>query len=83
MTPVGLVAWGGDTLAELMPDGSWRCTADGAADPELAADLAACYGPPTGDPAAGAYGPAILEHLAAATGGAWVYERMPAVGLVY
>lgn len=84
--PIGFVSWGeGDALAELLPDGSWRCTVDAGRtpDPEMAANLRACYGSPAGHPAEGVYGPAILEHLARATGGAWVYERTRAVGLIY
>jgi hypothetical protein len=86
LAPLGFVSWGGgDVLAELLPDGSWRCASGDppAPDPEMAGALRAAYGPPTGDPADGHYGPAILEHLARATGGVWVHERTPAVGLIH
>ncbi len=74
---IGYVAWAGEALAELMPDGSWVVRYQGVPSPSGATQVAAIMrevpdGPEWGDPAS-----AILEFLADFMGGTWMRHDAP------
>ena len=75
--PIGFVAWGGHTVAELLGVDRWSVRVNGREDAQTAGNLAALYQGTYGGPADGHYGYRILTDLAGRMDGTWVFNQPP------